>query len=138
MVTQTIIGEPGINDRIQRTTTTKSYDNIDWEIPVLARYNVNNYIGLGAGLQGALSISQKSTENILIEEFENTNIQPPFLLDTSQTATQNTETFTNFRTGFLVEATAGFARIGPSIGARYVFNFKTNYNYMQFYAIWKF
>ncbi|PIB32919.1 PKD domain-containing protein [Gaetbulibacter sp. 5U11] len=137
-VSQTIIGEPGIDDRIQRTTTTKSYDNIDWEIPVLARYNLNNYIGVGAGLQGALSISQKSTENILIEEFENTNIQSPFLLDSSQSSSTSKETFTNFRTGFLVEATAGFARIGPSLGARYVFNLKDNYNYLQLYAIWKF
>ena len=137
-VSQTIIGEPGIDDRIQRTTTTKSYDNIDWEIPVLARYNLNNYIGVGAGLQGALSISQKITENVLIEEFENTNIQPPFLLDSSQSSSTTKENFTNFRTGFLVEATAGFARIGPSLGARYVFNLKDNYNYLQLYAIWKF
>ena len=40
--------------------------------------------------------------------------------------------------GFLVEATLGFARIGPSLGARYVMNFEDNFNYWQFYAIWKF
>ena len=28
--------------QFQRTTTTSTYNNVDWEIPVLARYNLNN------------------------------------------------------------------------------------------------
>jgi len=38
----------------------------------------------------------------------------------------------------LFEVTGGFSRIGPSLGARYVLNFEDNFNYWQFYAIWKF
>ncbi len=124
--------------QFQRTTTRTTYNNIDWEIPVLARYNINNYVGLGAGLQGMISISEKQTQDILIERFENINMQPGILVDSRESQTESKNSFTNLRTGFLVEATAGFARIGPSIGARYVFNFKENYNYMQFYALWKF
>ena len=123
----------------QRTTTTNSFNNVDWELPVLARYNINNYIGLGAGLQGMISISEKSTEEITIEQAENLNGGDiGQYSQISQTSTSASNSFANFRTGFLVEATAGFARIGPSVGARYVLNFKENYNYMQFYAIWKF
>ncbi|MBN2869293.1 MAG: PKD domain-containing protein, partial [Flavobacteriaceae bacterium] len=122
----------------RRTTTSSSYNNIDWEVPVLLRYNVNNYIGLGAGLQGMISVSQKESTTTTIEDYENINTVPGALISSETTSTENKESFTNFRSGFLVEATAGFARIGPSIGARYVFNFKENYNYMQFYAIWKF
>ena len=122
----------------RRTTTLTTYDNIDWEIPVLARYNVNNYIGLGAGLQGMLSVSQKQTTITTIENYENINMIPGALIDSDTSSTETKNSFTNFKTGFLVEATAGFARIGPSLGARYIFNFKENYNYMQFYAIWKF
>ncbi len=123
----------------ERTTTTKAYDNIDWELPVLAKYNINNYIGLGAGLQGMLSVSEKSEVTATTSYFEDEAGTFPVLnLDPTSTTTSESSSFTNFRTGFLVEATAGFARIGPSIGARYVFNFKENYNYMQFYAIWKF
>ncbi|WP_397363759.1 PKD domain-containing protein [Olleya sp. R77988] len=123
----------------ERTTTTSTFKNIDWEIPVLARYNVNNYIGLGAGLQGMISVSEKNETTITRAFFEDeagTFAVP----DTEATTTSSSEktSFTNFRTGFLVEATAGFARIGPSLGARYIFNFKENYNYMQLYAIWKF
>lgn len=122
----------------RRTTTSTSYNNIDWEVPVLLRYNVNNYIGLGAGLQGMISVSQKESTTTTIEDYENINTVPGALISSETISTENKASFTNFRSGFLVEATAGFARIGPSIGARYIFNFKDNYNYMQFYAIWKF
>lgn len=124
---------------IQRTTKKSSYNNVDWELPVLARYNVNNYIGLGAGLQGMISLSEKNTESTTIERAESINgVETGPYTQISETSNSTTNSFNNFRTGFLVEATAGFARIGPSVGARYVISFKENYNYMQFYAIWKF
>ena len=44
---------------LQRTTTNTSYKNIDWDVPVLIRYNVNNFIGLGTGLQNTISVSEK-------------------------------------------------------------------------------
>lgn len=122
---------------IRRTTTTNTFDNIDWAIPVLVRYNINNYIGLGAGLQGTISLSEKKESNILIQDFENT--QPPqFQFNEEQSIESSSTAFTNFRTGLLFEATVGAARIGPSAGARYVLNFKENFNYLQLYAIWKF
>lgn len=121
----------------QRTTTSRSYNNIDWEIPVLVRYNVNNYIGLGAGVIGTVSVNEKQKQSVLIEQFEGQDADL-FLFDSRTTNEEVTESFTNFRKGFLVEATAGFARIGPSIGARYVFNLEDDYNYLQLYAIWKF
>ncbi|QCE40771.1 PKD domain-containing protein [Psychroserpens sp. NJDZ02] len=123
----------------ERKTTSKTYNNVDWELPVLARYNINNYIGLGAGLQGMFSISEKSKATATTAYFEDeAGTFPVPNLDTTTTNSSESSGFTNFRTGFLVEATVGFARIGPSVGARYVFNFKENYNYMQLYAIWKF
>ena len=121
----------------ERTTTNKSYNNIDWEIPVLVRYNVNNYIGLGAGIIGTFSVNEKQEQSILIEQFEGQGADL-FLFDSNTSNEEVSESFTNFRKGFLVEATAGFARIGPSLGARYVFNLEEDYNYLQLYAIWKF
>ena len=121
----------------ERTTTNRSYNNVDWEIPVLVRYNVNNYIGLGAGIVGTISVSEKQEQSILTEQFEGQGADL-FLFDSSTTNEDVSESFTNIRSGFLVEATAGFARIGPSLGARYVFNLQDHYNYLQLYAIWKF
>ena len=48
------------------------------------------------------------------------------------------QSFSQFKSGILLDFTAGFARIGPSLGARYVFNSEKNFNYLQLYAIWKF
>ncbi|MEP3838351.1 MAG: PKD domain-containing protein [Algibacter sp.] len=121
----------------QRTTTNASYENIDWDVPVLIRYNLNNYIGLGTGLNNTISISEKQDQAILIERFEGDQPDAP-VFETINETNNETNSFTNFRTGLLFEATAGFARIGPSLGARYILNFENDFNYWQFYAIWKF
>ena len=42
------------------------------------------------------------------------------------------------QTSVFADATLGFARIGPSVGIRYYKTFEKDYNYWQFYAIWKF
>ncbi len=121
----------------QRTTTNMSYENIDWDIPVLLRYNINNYIGLGAGLQNTISLTEKSSSMVFIEQFEGEQPDAP-IFNTIEETNNETNSFTNLRTGLLFEATAGFARIGPSLGARYIMNFENDFNYWQFYAIWKF
>ena len=94
--------------------------------------------GLGAGLQGMISVSQKENITTTTEDYENINMLPGALINSETSTSQSKSSFTNLRSGLLFEATAGFARIGPSVGARYVLNFKNSYNYMQFYAIWKF
>jgi hypothetical protein len=42
-----------------RTTTETSNENINWEVPVLLRYNINNYIGVGVGLQANIKCQTK-------------------------------------------------------------------------------
>ncbi len=122
---------------LQRTTTNTSYKNIDWDVPVLVRYNVNNFIGLGTGLQNTISVSEKQQQTILVEQFEGLDPTNP-VISSKEDKTNKTNSFTNLKTGLLFEVTGGFARIGPSLGIRYVMNFKNNFNYWQFYAIWKF
>ncbi|TCK65055.1 PKD domain-containing protein [Winogradskyella wandonensis] len=136
-VTEEIIGGAQGFEQLQRTTASSSFQNIDWEIPILVRYNINNYIGLGAGLNTMISLSEKQDESLFIERFEGINPQAP-IVETLNTSSEFSDSFTNLRTGFLVEITGGFARIGPSFGARYVLNFKDNFNYLQLYGIWKF
>ncbi|WP_179351202.1 PKD domain-containing protein [Winogradskyella vidalii] len=136
-IEESVIEGPTGFDFLQRTTTNSTYQNIDWEVPVLMRYNVNNFIGLGAGIIGTISVSEKQEQSIFIEQFEGQDPDAQ-IFNTIENNAELTESFTNFRSGFLMEATAGFARIGPSLGARYVFNLKDDYNYLQLYAIWKF
>ncbi len=131
-----IINANGARQR-QVTTTLSSNSNINIEIPLLIRYNINNYLGVGAGLQTNMNISEKESQDIKIERYESIKLDSPLIGTKDDTNTIN-QSFTSFKPGFLVDLTAGFARIGPSLGARYVMNFKENLNYWQFYAIWKF
>ena len=126
------------NRFLQRTTTNTSYKNIDWDVPVLIRYNVNNYIGLGAGIQNTISISEETNQTVFIEQFEGDGPINDFIFNEEISNFNSTNSFTNLRTSLLFEATIGFARIGPSIGARYIMDIENNFNNMQFYAIWKF
>jgi hypothetical protein len=103
---------------------------------VLIRYNLNNFIGIGAGIQANINSSEKQEQKTKVETFENE--KEPFVISTEESATETNRAFTNLKTGVLFDLTVGGARIGPSLGARYVLNFKENFNYFQFYGIWKF
>ena len=122
--------------QLQRTTTTSENSNINWEIPVLLRYNINNFIGIGAGLQANFNVSEKQEQNLKTETFE--GITDKLLISTTNESNTTKQSFTSLNTGLLLDLTIGAARIGPSLGARYVINFEDNYNYFQLYAIWKF
>ena len=120
-----------------RTTNTISYNNINWEIPLLMRYNINNFVGVGAGIQANINATEKTTNTTTTDIYEGKG--PGGLLLSSKTqATSSNNSFTNLKTGLLFDLTIGAARIGPSLGARYVMNFEDNFNYFQFYGIWKF
>ncbi|MNQ70454.1 PKD domain protein [compost metagenome] len=122
--------------QLVRTTTETENKNVNWEVPLLIRYNINNYIGIGAGIQANINVSEEQNQNIKIETFEGD--KENFLISTTTTSNTIKNSFADFKTGLLFDLTAGFARIGPSLGARYVINFEQNFNYFQFYGIWKF
>ncbi|OXB01450.1 PKD domain-containing protein [Flavobacterium oncorhynchi] len=135
IVNETRVNANGVR-QLQRTTTTTENKNINWEVPVLIRYNINNYIGIGAGIQANINVLSEQHQNIKVETFEGE--KELILLDTKTTANTVKNSFSGFNTGLLFDLTAGFARIGPSLGARYVINFEQNFNYFQVYGIWKF
>ncbi|WP_395054744.1 PKD domain-containing protein [Flavobacterium sp.] len=134
-VTDRLVGVNG-NFQLYRTTTTSSFKAINLEIPVLMRYNVNNFIGLGAGIQANIVASNNEIKTEQIDVYENTT--PTFLVSSTNNSSDLTTTFTKPNGGLLFEITGGIARIGPSFGARYVLNFEKDFNYLQLYGIWKF
>lgn len=131
-----IVANPNGVKQLQRTTTTTENKNVNWEVPVLIRYNINNYIGVGAGIQANFDVSSKQNINKKIETFEGDSDK--FVINTRTESSSASNSFANLKTGLLFDLTLGFARIGPSLGARYVMNFEQNFNYFQFYGIWKF
>lgn len=130
-----ITGFNGVK-QLQRTSNSFSNKNVNLEIPVLIRYNINNYLGIGAGIQANINAYQASDVNSKVELYE--GITPAFLVNTKIKSEKIKDNFTNLQTGLLFDFTAGFARIGPSLGARYVVNFKEDFSYWQLYGIWKF
>jgi hypothetical protein len=120
-----------------RTTETTSHSNFNNEIPLLLRYNINNFIGIGAGIQANINASEKQEQQTKIDYFESDKPDTP-IIKTEESSSSSNNTFSNFKSGLLFDLTLGFARIGPSLGARYVINFKENFNYFQVYGIWKF
>ncbi len=133
----TDVGAQGLR-LFQRVTTNATNTNIDWDVPVLIRYNVNNYMGLGAGLQNTFSVSSKQEQHVVTELFEGDTPDTRFVISSNTNNDTVSDSFSNIKTSFLVDATLGFARIGPSIGARYLINTEKQFNSWQFYAIWKF
>ena len=131
-----LVSPNGTPSQLQQTTFTTSFDNLVMEIPVLIRYNINNYLGLGLGLQNGVNISEKQSllTNVKLYEGPNTNV----LLKENNKITEGKQSFSNYKSGVLLDFTAGFSRIGPSLGVRYNLSFEKNFNYFQFYGIWKF
>lgn len=122
--------------QLQQTTNYSSFENYRIDIPVLARYSINNYFGVGCG--ALLHFNGIQKESMYTEEKLYENTSPTTLLKTTQTMTQNQQEFSGWGSGFLLDATVGFSRIGPSVGARYILETKKEFSYWQFYAIWKF
>jgi len=135
VVDQSITNANGVR-QLQRTAIATENKNINWEIPILIRYNINNYIGIGAGIQANVNVASEQNQSIQTDLYEGD--KESFLISSTTTLNQIKNTFTDIKTGLLFDLTAGFARIGPSLGARYVMNFEQNFNYFQVYGIWKF
>jgi len=131
-----VTNNAGTPPQLHRTYKVRDFENYNLELPVLIRYNVNNFIGVGAGVQVNVNPAQKENvyEKEEIYEGPNTN----FLLNSRERSNSYSDSFASFKSGILFDLTGGFARIGPSGGIRYVVNFEKNFNYLQFYAIWKF
>jgi hypothetical protein len=124
------------NVNLKKITTSIENKNINWEIPILFRYNISTYFGVGAGFQVNMNISEEETQNIKTDVYEGTSDK--FLLRTEYSTVTSKNSSPELKPGLLLDFTAGFARIGPSLGARYVLNFDNDFNYFQLYAIWKF
>lgn len=128
--------DPNRQPQLQRTITETETNAVNWEVPVLLRYNVNNYVGLGVGVQGNFNLSEKTSSNNSIEFYE--GLTDDFLIETQTSETSTSDSFTSFRTGLIFDATVGFSRLGPSLGTRYIMNNDQDFNYWQLYAIFRF
>ena len=129
----------------QSSTSIAITKNIAEVVPVSLRYNINNFIGVGVGPQFSVLLNGTTIYNETTKYYEpNLNQNPPSVGNEITSLQQNnsteikTKAFSNTQSTLFTDVTFGIARIGPSVGLRYFLNFEKNYNYWQFYAIWKF
>lgn len=109
-------------------------------VPISYRYNLNNFMAVGAGVQLKLDLSNSCTtmttgDSVLNipGEGEVDNPQGDTLQQTSCDKGVG-----NFQSGVFVGLNLGGVRIGPSAGVRYVYNLNEPTSQIQLYGIWKF
>jgi hypothetical protein len=117
-------------------TTTKL--NIDI-VPISFRYNLNGVIGLGVGPQISLDVSNEveTTSSTDYYTYYNERIGKIIEGASSTTITTESNPFSDIKYGIFGDITIGASRIGPSLGARYIYNFNEPNAQLHFYAIWK-
>ncbi len=139
--TDEVVNDNGFTDSYD-VESLNEYRNISlYLVPVSYRYNLNNYLAVGTGVQLKTNLSSRhcitdtGAYSLLIPS-EGVDFRD----DTKDfvTQTETTRSFTSFQSGVFIGFNAGFVRIGPSIGARYVYHFNAPNSQVQLYAIWKF
>lgn len=131
-------GFPTYTKTTYNTELLKNYIDI---VPASIRYNFNNIFGAGFGVQASFNGYQKAMNKSdkkvfsyiddrigdeiidLAEKKDNTNYKKGLNIN-------------NY--GLFLDFTVGIARIGPSVGIRYVQNFNEPTKQIHTYAIWKF
>jgi hypothetical protein len=112
--------------------------NID-VVPISFRYNFNGVIAAGLGPQISFDISNKQTGTISSNYFYVINGRKgdPIQELTSIEKVDSSSSFSDIKYGIFGDITIGASRIGPSVGARYIYNFNQPNSQIHLYAIWK-
>lgn len=134
------INDIGIESLQKFVEENKENNLTAYLVPISYRYNLNNFLAVGAGAQLQMdfinNVSSKTTGKAFLnipghgEVRDETN-------DSYQECECN-KNFTNFNSGIFADVNIGGVRIGPSGGVRYVYNFREPHAQLQVYAIWKF
>ncbi|MCH9661728.1 MAG: PKD domain-containing protein [Bacteroidetes bacterium] len=134
------LNEIGISEINRFTEANKENGITTYLVPISYRYNLNNFVAIGAGIQLKMDLSS----TCLSETTGEFSLDIPGegeIRDPSQDTFQRIEcdeSFSNFQSGLFLGANVGGVRIGPSVGVRYVFNFNEPTSQVQVYGIWKF
>lgn len=127
--------------RFDSSFLKNNYNNIVMSlVPVSYRYNLNKYVSLGSGIQLSTNISEKISQggtreltNVPTKQDGQVPIAERFPIPASEVKS----TFTHWNTAVFGDVTLGSARIGPTAGVRYVYNFNSPNMQWQFYILWK-
>ena len=129
-----------IDSAIRFDETNLEYTKLNIDIvPVSFRYNLNGVIGLGVGPQLSFDISNKTSGTVSSNYFTyfNERVGDPIKSLDKKNVIDTKASFSDIKYGIFGDITLGASRIGPSVGARYIYNFNEPHSQFHFYAIWK-
>jgi len=136
--TGVVAGVPTYTKITYNTELIKNYIDI---VPASIRYNFNAIFGAGFGVQASINGYQKAINKTDKKVFLyiNDRIQEEVFDLAEKKDNTNYKKGLNINNyGLFLDFTVGIARIGPSVGIRYVQNFNEPTKQIHTYAIWKF
>lgn len=128
------------DNTLLESETNLSFEKLNIDVvPISFRYNFNGVLGVGFGPQISLDFSNKKSGTITSNYFYYNNRQKgdPIEELTKVENIYSSSPLSDIKYGFFGDITIGASRIGPSVGARYVYNFNEPYAQFHLYAIWK-
>ncbi|MBB2144156.1 hypothetical protein GM921_01550 [Pedobacter sp. LMG 31464] len=102
-------------------------------VPLQFRYNLNKYIGAGAGTLVSVNLYDKSTDELRYRLIPAQGTQ----VNLNVIANDLTKRFSDINASFFADVQLGLVHVGPSIGFRYLYDPKTNNSRMGTYLTWK-
>jgi len=104
-------------------------------VPLQFRYNLNKYIGAGAGTLVSVNLYDKSTDELryrlIPTQAGGTQVNLNVI------ASELTKRFSNINASFFADVQLGLVHVGPSIGFRYLYDPRTSNSRMGTYVTWK-
>ena len=107
-------------------------------VPLQMRYNINKYIGAGAGALVSLDLYNKTTEELRYQLRTQNAAGTVTDSDLNRTMGEIKDNFSELRASFFTDIQLGLVRVGPALGFRYIYDPKTNNNRLGTYVSWKF
>lgn len=131
----TTIGKDAYQITSRTRTLTHKVTTIN-VVPVSLRYNINSFVGIGAGALVSFDISNTMENNTT---YELAGLQgTPGNLTLQVVADKIGKSFSNIKAAVFADVVLGLVRVGPSVGLRYFYDPATGTNTMTTYATWKF
>ncbi len=133
----TVINKVGYKIEDKQLYKTKKVITIN-TVPLQFRYNINKFIGAGAGAIVAFDIYQKTTSELRYKLLTQNAQGTPLEIDFNRDMGAIKKSFSELSASLFMDVQLGLVRVGPALGIRYIYDPKTNNNRMATYVSWKF
>lgn len=121
-----------ITNRTRNVYTKVTTLNI---VPISLRYNINTYIGAGAGVLVSVDLNNKIKSDINSTLAGVNGVASTNVYAVSEKAKK---IFSDMRASVFADVVVGLVRVGPAIGFRYFYDPKSSVSQMSTYVTWKF